>query len=390
MANSHLLNFQTLVVLAIISQPSSYALAGSIRLQAYQLHNRLAGVPPNPDTLADMEKKLEAGDYKAAAEVAMANKSFLEVVVRNFAASMTNINQSIKAPFNDMTATIIGAARDNISYASLLWDDVLYVGTGTVVGNPATPDSYSKSSNSHYVSLEKLGDLDQRLVKVSQKAANLSQPAGLFTTRAWGEAFFRDGTNRRAYRFVHVNFFCADLEAHMDNQLPDYRIRQDVSRADTEVFKEKCAGCHTHMDGNAGAFAYYDYDNASGVINTPGVVASKYFREADEYPKGYRTIDDSWINFLPKGINDSFGFKNVDTKKEIHGKGLVEFGKMIGSSDEFARCTVKRVWAAVCLSRPKEGNKAQTANVEALAKDFAADGYNLKSLFANTAQICLQ
>lgn len=377
-----------------LSLLSTSAIAGPNRQKAYDLHNRLAGVPPSSTVLDDMEKKLDSNDFKGAAQLATANKSFLEIVVRNFAAVMTNVDQSAKVPLNDMIATIIGAVRDNLPYSSLLWDDILYVGTGTVAGGDPAPTGtnvYSPANNNHYVEVERLGDLDQRLVKVSQKSMTGIEPAGLYTTRGWGEAFLKDGTNRRSYRFTHVNFFCADLEDRMDTQLPESRIRKDVDRVpggDSKLFHDKCMGCHTHMDGNTGAFAYYDYNATTGrVVYTPDVVAAKYLIHSDTYEDGYNTVDDSWINFLPKGLNASMGFKGVDAKGEIRGKGLVDFGKMIGSADEFARCAVKRAWASVCLARPRFSDSEK---VESLAKGFAGDNYNLKNLFVSTAEVCLQ
>ena len=94
-----------------------------------------------------------------------------------------------------------------------------------------------------------------------------SATAGVMTTRAAAEAFFVAGTNRAMFRFTLLNHMCTDLEQVKDPTRSPDRIRQDVSRSpggDSRLFQNNCVGCHTGMDPMAQAFAYYNFNEASG------------------------------------------------------------------------------------------------------------------------------
>ncbi len=132
------------------------------------------------------------------------------------------------------------------------------------------------------------------------------------TSRAASEAFFIAGTNRAMFRFTLINHLCNDLEQVHDPSLPPDRIRQDVSRSpggDSRLFLNNCVGCHTGMDPMAQAFAYYNFDEASGRLEyTDGVVQPKYFNNDLNFPHGFRTPDDRWDNYWRKGQNAYLGF----------------------------------------------------------------------------------
>src|SRR5690606_16890101 len=100
--------------------------------------------------------------------------------------------------------------------------------------------------------------------------------SGLLSTRAYGAAYLFAGTNRAPVAFAMEHFLCRDMESLNDTTIPDFRNRRDVDRSPggtSEIYKNRCIGCHAGMDGLAGAFAYYDYINGK-VVYTPGKVAS--------------------------------------------------------------------------------------------------------------------
>jgi hypothetical protein len=358
------------------------------REQAERIHDRLAGVPPSPAVLDAMTADISNGDPRAAAFTAMQDRHFYTVTLKNFAAPWTNRDRSPFVPLNDYTTLVIGMVKDDVPFDEILSADMLYVGAGIA---PPTPDS-----NAHYEALEQAMldpsfDPQKDLVQTTQSAVYGLPPeatAGAITTRAASEAFFIAGTNRAMFRFTLINHLCTDLEqVHDVTVIPD-RIRQDVSRSpggDSRVFLNSCIGCHAGIDPMAQAFAYYNFDDATGRLEyTPGVVQEKYFHNATTFPDGFVTPDDSWDNYWRQGQNARLGW---NPNLPGSGKGAKSLGKELAGSQAFAQCQVKKVFQAVCLRDP--GNAADRDEISAMTNAFENGGYKLKSSFADAAVYCM-
>jgi len=376
--------FLATVIVAAIALPAQ---AGP-REQAQRIHDRLAGVPPAESVLTQMEA-LIPGNPQAAADIAMNNKNFYNVTLKNFAAPWTNRDQSVFVPMNDYIATVIGMIRDDVDFSTLLSADLTYVGVGGVVS--AAP---SASNNDHYAQLESNNvdlTLPANFASTSQSSVQgipSTATAGVMTSRAASEAFFIAGTNRAMFRFTLLNHMCNDMEQMHDTSLIPDRIRQDVSRSpggDSRLFLNSCVGCHTGMDPMAGAFAYYDYDETSQrLVYTAGNVQSKYFNNDLNFPQGYRTTDDSWENYWRAGQNSYLGF---DGSLSGAGNGAKSMGQELGNSYAFAACQVKKVFRAVCL-RDAE-NQTDRDAVDAIVTSFRNSNYRMKQVFADTAVHCM-
>lgn len=386
-------------VLGILSR---FALAGLLctvlvlpvkagyREQAKRIHDRLAGVPPTEAVLQQMEDAINPalpGDANIAADIAMNNVNFYNVTLKNFAAPWTNRDRSVFVPLNDYIATVIGMIRDNEPFDELLSRDITYVGRSGVV--PAAP---SASNNDHYEQLEanniNLRDELRFALQSSVNGLPTSATAGVITSRAASKAFFIAGTNRAMFRFTLLNHLCNDMEQMHDPSLPPDRIRQDVSRSpggDSRLFLNSCIGCHTGMDPMAQAFAYYNYDDASGNLQyTPGTVQAKYFNNDLNFPQGFRTPDDSWDNYWRKGQNSYLGFEPALTGS---GQGAKSLGEEFGKSYAFAACQVKKVFRAVCLRAPEDA--ADRTKVDEMIATFRGTGFRMKQVFADTAVHCM-
>ena len=358
------------------------------REQAKRMHDRLAGVPPSESVLTQMEA-LMASDPQAAAYIAMDDTSFYNVTLKNFAAPWTNRDQSVFVPMNDYIATVIGMIRDDVDFSTLLSADLTYVGIGGVVN--AGP---SATSNAHYEQLESNNvDLSDPAMFAGTSQSSIqgipsTATAGIITSRAASEAFFVAGTNRAMFRFTLLNHMCNDMEQMHDTRLVPDRIRQDVSRSpggDSRLFLNSCIGCHTGMDPLAGAFAYYDYDEAAQrLVYTPGNVQSKYFNNDLNFPQGYRTTDDSWENYWREGQNAYLGF---DPNLPGAGNGAKSMGQELGNSYAFAACQVKKVFRTVCL-RDAE-NQTDRDAFDAIVTTFRNSNYRMKQGFADTAVHCM-
>lgn len=374
------------------------------RDQAKRMHDRLAGVPPSASVLNQMEAMIKAGDAAGAAELAMDNSAFYNVTLKNFVTPWTNREQTLFAPLNDYTATVIGIVRDELPFTQVLSADILYVGN-TGLGLPV----YSVSDNAHYEALEDNAvDLKDNLVQTTQSAVTgipASAAAGVMTTRAAAKAFFIDGTNRAMLRFTLMNHLCHDLEQLKDTTRPPDRIRQDVSRSpggDSRIFLNTCIGCHSGMDPLAQAFAYYNFqhdvnadpEGNSGrlVYNDVGAVDAvtgtrvhaKYHINAETFEYGYVTPDDRWDNYWRVGQNSLLSWNEALNGS---GSGAKSLGEELASSDAFATCQVEKVFRAVCLRSPVDA--ADRSQVATFTTTFKTSNYNLKRVFADTAAYCM-
>ena len=376
---------------ALVALPSGNALAGT-REQAMRIHDRLNGAPPTQTVLDAMQAQIVAGNPTGAAMTAMAdpNGLFYSVVLKNFVTPWTNVAQTVFAPLNDYTATVIGMVRDEVPFNTALSADLIYIGNGSL-GLPA----YSKTDNSHYAQMETQGvNLMTGLTSQPQSAVTglpSAATAGLLTTRAAAQAFFDVGTNRRMFRYTMINHMCADMPVLMDTTRPTDRIRQDVSRSpggDSRVFLNNCVGCHSGMDPMAQAFAFYDFTYASDVntgqiVYTPGTVVGKYFHNNTTFSPGFITPDDSWSNRWRTGPNALMGW---DATLPGSGTGAKSLGQEIAASDQFAQCQVTKVFQQICLRPPSDAQ--DRAQVSQIKSDFK-QGYSLKKVFAETAAYCM-
>lgn len=373
------------------------------REQALQIHNRVAGVPPSEEILLKMAAAIKAGKKVEAVTPALDNEGFYSVVLKNMVTPWTNREQTVFAPLNDYTATVIGLVRDDDDFRKVLYDDVLYIADPSL-GLPA----YANSNNNHYTELEAQGyGLKANLVRRSQSALNGLPPAatvGVITSRAAASAFFKAGTNRAMFRFTLINHMCRDLEqVHDITRAPDF-IRQDVSRSpggDSRVFLNGCIGCHNGMDPLAKAFAYYDYEfdeaadadglngsihyNAEGTIDlaTASRVEKKYRINSSTFPYGYVTTNDDWQNYWRSGINANLGW---DPNLTGRGSGAKSMGMELAYSQAFASCQVEKVFKQVCLRSP--ANAADRSEIATITADFAANSYKLKQVFIDAAYYC--
>jgi hypothetical protein len=389
---SHRTVWRLFVLLALVLSGVSIVFAGP-REQAKTIHDRLAGVPASDAVLTTMIGQIQGGNVVGAAMTAMDDPGFATVTLKNFAAPWTNRDQSAFVPLNDYTTLVIGMVINDQPFNEILTADRLYVRQGQPLP--------TASSNAHYEALETrmmAPDFDPmtELVEVPQSSAYTMLPpqatAGAITTRAASEAFFVAGTNRAMFRFTLINHMCMDLENVHDTSIVPDRIRQDVSRspgADSRVFLNSCIGCHAGMDPMAQAFAYYNFNEVSGSIEyTDGVVQPKYFNNNETFADGFITPDDSWSNYWREGQNALLGWDVQGLSLPGEGNGAKSLGAEIAGTRAFAECQVTKVFNAVCLRSPVDASDRN--RVEIMTDSFIGNSYNLKQVFAESAEYCTQ
>lgn len=396
------------------------------RTQAKRIHDRLTGVPPTMAVLNQMVAELPANPV-AAALIAIDNKNFYNVTLKNFVTPWTNEAQTVfpgdadtEGTLNDYTATVIGIVRDDRDFREILFENVLYKAKDSL-----GLSAYSNVDNAHYKELEERVGLDLRvdLVPANEAVQSTitglvaSATAGVLTSRAAAKAFFVDGTNRAMFRFTMLNHLCKDMEQVKDVTLVPNRIRQDVSRSpggDSRIFMNACIGCHTGMDPLTQAFAYYDYEypldgnmdpiyedgrlvfNDVGAIDidkngdpTGTRVQEKYLINMNNFKYGYVTTNDDWENYWRVGKNALLGWNSTPLANNTgKGAGAKSMGQELAYSDAFARCQVEKVFKAVCL-HPALNQTDRDQMTDTLIPNFKSSGYHLKQVFAETAAYCM-
>ena len=352
---------------------------------AFQIFNRLNGVPPSAERLDQLEAMVASGDVRGAALAAINDPKgmFYNLTLKDIVSRWTNADKSPRVPLNDFTATVIGIVRDGVPFNQVFSADILY--TGNTAGAPA----YSLANNAHYQFLETQGaPLHTALVKQTQTQQTGALPAsaiaGILSTRAYGDAYFNAGTNRRALAFTFENFLCKSFDTLQDTTRPNFRVRRDVTRApggDSSLYRNRCAGCHAGMDALGGAFAFYDFTANGALVYTPNQVQIKMNRNATEFPDGFVTVDDSWLNLWNQGQNSSLGWTGT-----MEGKGAKSLGELLAGTEAFATCMAQKAVEALCI-RPVE-NTADKDAVTTIAKSFKQNNYDLKGVYADAAVHC--
>lgn len=382
----------------------SSATAG-VEEQAKRIHDRIAGVPPTAEELAllltAMDGAAEGSKGRAAAlAVSLENKNFYNVTLKNMYTPWSNEEQTVFAPLNDFTATMIGVVRDELDFRRVLYDDIIYVGTsGTLSG-------YSNDNNNHYAEIENQGidmsdqDAFEQVPQSSVSSLPSNATSGVLTTRAAAKAFFVAGTNRAMFRFTTLNFLCNDIEQLKDTTRATHRIRQDVTRSpggDSRIFMNACMGCHAGMDPLAQAYAYYNWSETESsdtghIEYTPGSVQPKNLINATNFPYGYVTPDDGWTNYWREGPNAWVGWDPAlsnggDNTTPTEGNGAKTMNQELAHTDVFAQCQVKKVFQTVCLREPTTTEDFD--EMTSLVNNFQGTyNHNLKLVFADTAEYC--
>lgn len=378
----------TVMLLALLALPAARGLAGANVAPEHQdmavlLHNRIAGVPPDQATLAEMIELLKGAKKKEAAALATESSAFYNLKLRNMFSAWSNTAGRIDVDLNDMVATMIGLVRDDVPFNEVLSGDYLYTGDDSL-GN------YHAANNELYLSLQKK-DLRQTLVrrKQSEVFAEIKghlppkAQAGVLSLRAFGDAYYSAGTNRRATAFTLKYFLCHDMDALHDPTISDEKVRPDVSRApggDANLFNNRCKGCHSGMDALSGWNVYYDFQHNKIVYQQS--VQTKIKRNFYVYPQGHQPVDDSFVNLWTTGQNTTLGWGS-----NTRGHGAQDYGKLLTESEAFSACMATHVYEQVCLLTPETSK--EKALRDQLAGEFSSNSYSMKKLFAATAAACL-
>jgi hypothetical protein len=397
--------------------------------RASALYQRLAGVstPISDPLLKEVSQRLVQNDPIGAARLITDQPSFYNITVRDFAARMSNRDETINTPLNDFTASVIGVVRDETNAKALLTEDLVYVGSKAAVPSDEVNDMIK--SNVHYQALDAgRFDLSKVLERTTQKvydansktAAAIPEAAGLLTTRQWASAHAIAGTQRRMVEFTFREFLCTPIDRAADKDGPENVVGADIDQnpgGSHEKFLTTCKSCHTIMDAFRPAFSKFtfnnnmilhvdkvphvmsqeDEDKGMGVWTSSepgaGSVVGKFNKNksvttiktsSGDVTLGRLTTSDNWENNANLGSNKST-FKWTSNS----GKGIKSFGKLISESAQFPKCMAQRVFKSVCK---RDVSIYEDELIKAAATEFATTrNFNLKYLFQRiaTSKECL-
>lgn len=369
------------------------------REDANFLVSRILGTKlSSPAEFEQIVTLINQGNTEQAAENLTKHKDFYNVQLKNHFTPRTNEESSKLVFLNDYSATLIGMVRDDISYQQVLSGDILYTGSPSLGLMP-----YSHTDNKHYEELDsKKIDLSNPQNFIRRKQSDVAgtqvpanATAGIMTTRQAAAAFFSAGTNRAMFRFVMMNYMCRDVEGIHDVSRPSDMIRKDISRA--EPFAKDCIGCHSVMDPLSGSFAKYDFDEEQNrLVYKQTGVQEKNNINANVFPNGYETVDDTWRNYMRVGPNSALGWGAPPAGVSINpkfgysqGQGLKSMGEELARSKAFSACAVKQVFQKVCLKDEASLDSQDRAKVEEIASTFEANGYNYRTIWSESALYCM-
>lgn len=378
------------------------------RNAAWSLYKKLVGVTPSIDdpVVIEMESYIKKKNYLRAAQIATQQPNFYNNVVRDMAAKMSNLDETVSAPLSDFVATVIGATRDNLDARTLLTGDYFYMADSSAnVSSDILKDILT--TNTHYLRLEAANiDLHKVLIKEKQKIRGPGnklldhpEPAGLLTSTSFMRAHGLAGTNRRLVEYTMREFTCLPIESWGDVRASDAFVGKDVDRSPggrSSEYNNRCKTCHSTMDSFRGAFAKFDFAGftrhtdtypataaipADRVLQKPsgsGVVR-KYNAIVIDPNVGYETKDNNWVNMATSDYHMKlFGWRG----NYKSGNGLRSFAVAVANSKAFSGCMARRVFKELCR---REVSNEETSIVKSLAANFEKQNYNLRSLFEEVA-----
>lgn len=365
---------QLMFVLMLFSRPSS---AGT-REQALRLFDRLTGSPLmiEDPRLVQMEDLIREGKLREAAEIASFDNRFYNVTLKSWATVFSNREHDPFFEMNDLVAMIIGIAKDGRDARELLHGDFTYVADPALVPLAPLPQP---DNNDHYRFLQTNRiDFRNALIRVEPQRADLGDPAGVLTSRAWGLAHLTAGTNRRAIEYAFLEFLCKPIKELSDPTVMDFRVRRDVDRnpgGSTVTYVNTCRGCHAGLDAIGGAYARFEFsDQVEWDFDS---VQGKMTKNGNVYPQGFIPVNDGWFNFWTQNQNELLGWRTA-----TEGSGIRAFGSMLAHSKAFSACMAKRAFAHVCHRPARDSDNNEIYQV---AKRFEESGYSLRKLFEEAA-----
>jgi hypothetical protein len=252
---------------------------------------------------------------------------------------------------------------------------------------PVTLDSYYAWSED--VVREEVVEVNQTRILDPGSLAYDYPHAGVLNTQAFLFRYPTTATNRNRARsratFMH--FLDTDIEASAP------RTTDPVALADTNnptLYNPNCTVCHATLDPMSGAFQNYAEEGNFRANGTDSL--DNFYKYPEDGNTPYQHGDTWYRDMRAPGLLGETAPSNENSLQWI--------AQRISQDSRFARAAVKFWWPSMIgsglLTQPEVQSDAnyesklmafdaQTAAIQSLANDFAADGMNLKSLLVEMA-----
>ena len=369
--------------------------ATCVSSEACTLFSNLTSVHPTEKELEEVQKILvEKGATEAGKYIVANAKEFVNVTLRTFADTWSDVDGNSGADLNSTSATIIAAIMQDLDFRKIMYDDMIAQGNGTFdeSGDTMTLASGEQievafhNRNKHYEQLEALDAYHKKdafiiTSQVPNILKEVSATAGILTTRGFAAQAFQAGTNRRSFPMLLREGFCLNLDDIRDPNVTEKFILRDVGKKDPDgsvtTFKTVCKTCHGMMDQVATATIYHDFSSGSLMFDRTSPIPStnKMMKIVDL--DGHIAKTDEWRTDFTKNqlnlLELDEGFRS--------GFGLKSLGTAIANSNGFAKCQVQKAFQVVCGKKPSDSFLDQET------KKFRTK-FNLKETFINSAVNC--
>ena len=267
------------------------------------MYDRLTGTPPSPALLDDLEARVATDKVARRAVHAWTRRRRTRArstasTLKNFATPWTNRDQTVFAPLNDYTATVIGMVRDDVDFRGILSDDIVYVGQGIIAG---VLDDQQRA-------LRGAGEQQRRPARraAGDHAVLAERPAA--------------GGDRRHHHFAR-RLRSVLHRRHEPRDVPLHAAQPPVPRHGAGARHVASAGSHppgrdaqpgrrqhacSSTTASAATAAWTRWRRRSRtttstrrrcrLVYTQGQVQPKYLINSDNFKPGYVTPDDHWEN----------------------------------------------------------------------------------------------
>lgn len=373
---------------------------GNEDTKARMMWERLVGSYADGDAtkVNQMAALIKAGKSSEAAQVATAEKRFIDYTVGRLVATWSNREKNPNTTYNSAMALAQGIIRDNKDFRQYLTGNMLYVAdpalrgrarTGTGVGTLGTattsaPPATSRANEFNWQFIEDNGFSPSDALQL--QAGNQWTNVGNFTdfsgvyTLGTSKFLYAAGTNRRPVEWTFQTFMCkSDLHEVMDTQNGDRWVGRDVDRSDFAKYSTQCIGCHgAVLDPLRPAFAFLDAP--SGTLNFLTAVAPKYSNNSGIFPEGFVVSNNTWENRANRGPNEALGWRS-----SMSGNGVNAFASMVANSQQFSTCMVSHVFKQMCLREATADEKSKL--LKKIGEEFEGASYNMRKVYELTSSL---
>lgn len=360
--------YQALLVLtvALVAQSTAradMALEDAVKM-AQALYENLTTVPMLPDDALfnPVVQKVRAGDMQGAAELITHPRTgsnlFYDIRVANLALPYNRTQSTAVAPHESM-AMLLVYARDGYPYDQFFHADRIAFDPNRTGG-----EAYTQNPESHFSNIFRYG-VPRNNLTVTQRVNG--RGFGVYTSHSFGTNYIEAGTNRRITEGTLNNFFCSTVDNLRTSTLPTTYVLRDIPRVQQgslQNFETTCKTCHSWLDGMTAAFSRVDFarnPNQPAASWIWKLIPSQKLNEKNWASHDWGSSE-SFIIWQAPSQASILGIRGTSENpiqnyggdsgiQYVQGRGMEQFGKIIGNAMGPYRCLATKAVSYVYMKR---------------------------------------